>query len=154
MLNALATIGFFILVWVAGTVSQYLYWQKVRKLIHGYAKDHEGYLGTGMCKIRFSRKAFVLVLADSSGIINGCYELKSLSLRPEFTEMPEMIGLPVEAALGSLPDERYHDAFAQALHVIMVSMQRDAEQSDAEASVSGPDEAKPALPGDASRDEH
>lgn len=127
MLNAIATIGFFILVWAAGTFSQYLYWQRVRKLIHEYAKDHEGYMGTGMCKIRFSRKAFVMVLADSSGVITGCYELKSLSLRPRFSEMPEMMGLPVEVALDNLADEKYHDAFAQAIHVIMTCMRKDAE---------------------------
>lgn len=130
MLSALATVGFFILVWAAGTFSQYLYWQRVRKLIHGYAKDHEGYLGTGMCKIRFSRKAFVLVLADPSGVINGCYELKSLSLRPKFSEMPEMIGFPVEVAVDNLADEKYHDAFAQAIHVIMTCMSKDAAHAE------------------------
>lgn len=133
MLNALATIGFFILVWAAGTFTQWRYWQKVRRLIHEYAKDHDGYLGTGMCKVRFSRKAFVLVLTDPSGIINGCYELKSLSLRPRFSEMPEMLGIPVEACLGNLANEAYHDAFAQAAHAIMLSM-RKAGETDEEAS--------------------
>ena len=83
-----------------------------------------------MCKIRFSRKAFVLVLADPSGVINGCYELKSLSLRPKFSEMPEMIGLPVEVAVDNLADEKYHDAFAQAIHVIMTCMSKDAAHAE------------------------
>lgn len=34
MLNALITIAFFILVWLAGTFTQYRYWKRVRILIH------------------------------------------------------------------------------------------------------------------------
>ncbi len=122
MLNAIATIGFFFAVWIAGTVTQYLYWKRVRVMIHEKAVDHEGYLGTGMCKVSFSRKAFVLILTDSNGVISGCYELKSLSLRPKFAEMEEMVGLDIDSALDHLKNENYHDAFAQAIHVIDKSM--------------------------------
>lgn len=118
MLNALITIAFFILVWLAGTFTQYRYWKRVRILIHERARDHEGYLGTGMCKVSFSRKAFVMILTDHDGVINGCYELKGLSLKPEFSEMSEMLGLNIETALDHLANESYHDAFAQAIRVI------------------------------------
>lgn len=118
MLNALITIGFFITVWLAGTYTQYRYWKQVRVMIHEKAVGHEGYLGTGMCKISFSRKAFVLVLTDLKGVINGCFELKGLSLKPQFSEMDEMLGLSADEALDHLVNERYHDAFAQAIHAI------------------------------------
>lgn len=122
MLNALITIAFFILVWLAGTFTQDRYWKRVRILIHERARDHEGYLGTGMCKVSFSRKAFVMILTDHDGVINGCYELKGLSLKPEFSEMSEMLGLNIETALDHLANESYHDAFAQAIRVIDRSM--------------------------------
>ena len=85
MLNALITIAFFILVWLAGTFTQYRYWKRVRVLIHERAsRIIEGYLGTGMCKVSFSRKAFVMILTDHDGVINGCYELKGLSSNRSF----------------------------------------------------------------------
>lgn len=118
MLNALITIGFFIMVWLAGTFTQYCYWKRVRKMIRQKAVDHVGYLGTGMCKISFSRKAFVLILTDANGVINGCFELKGLSLKPEFAEIGEMLGLHIDSALDHLSNKKYHDAFAQAVHVI------------------------------------
>lgn len=122
LLSGLFTVVFFILVWAAGTVTQFLYWQRVRKLIHGYAEDHEGHLGTGMCKISFSRKAFVLVLTDPEGVITGCYELKGLSLVPKFEEMPGIAGLHIDEVVDRLPNEKYHDAFTQAIHAIRSSM--------------------------------
>lgn len=122
MLNGLLTVGFFILVWAAGTATQYLYWQKVRKLIHDHAKDHVGHLGTGMCKISFSRKAFVLVLTDEAGIITDCYELKGLTLVPEFEEMPGIAGLHIDEVMDRLPNDKYRDAFMQSLHAIRSSM--------------------------------
>lgn len=122
MLNAIFTIGFFIAIWLASTVTQYRYWKRVRVMIHEKAVGHEGYLGTGMCKVSFSRKAFVLILTDAEGMINGCYELKGLSLKPQFASMPEMLGLNIEVALDNLANEKYHDAFAQAIHVIDSSM--------------------------------
>lgn len=132
-LQAVITIAFFIAVWAAGTITQYLYWQKVRKLIHGYAKDHVGYLGTGMCTASFSRKAFVLVLTDLNGVINGCYELKSLSLNPKFSEMPEMLGIHVDDALDNLVNEKYHDAFQQAIHAIESSMKPKENEAQEDA---------------------
>lgn len=122
MLNALVTIGFFIAVWLASTITQYRYWKRVRAMIHEKAVDHEGYLGTGMCKVSFSRKAFVLILTDAEGVITECYELKGLSLKPQFSSMDEMLGLSVDAALDHLANEKYRDAFAQAIHVIDRSM--------------------------------
>lgn len=119
--KGVVTLVFILLVWAAGTVSQYLYWRKVRILIHEYAKDHEGYLGTGMCKISFSRKAFVLVLTDFNFKITGCYELASLSLNPSFSPIPELVGLQVDEALGKLPNSKYKDAFTQAFRTVKSS---------------------------------
>ena len=106
MLDALVTIGFFMLVWLAGTVTQYRYWKRVRILIHARARNHEGFLGTGMCKVSFSRKAFVMILTDCTGVVTGCYELKGLSLKPEFAEMSEMLGLHIEHVLDHVVNER------------------------------------------------
>lgn len=122
MLDAFVTIAFFILIWLAGTFTQYRYWRRVRIMIHEHALKHEGFLGTGMCKVGFSRKAFVMILTDHDGLINGCYELKGLSLKPEFIEMSEMLGLHIDAALDHLANEKYHDAFAQAIRAINRSM--------------------------------
>ena len=126
MLDALVTIGFFMLVWLAGTVTQYRYWKRVRTLIHARARDHEGFLGTGMCKVSFSRKAFVMILTDYTGVVTGCYELKGLSLKPEFAEMSEMLGLHIEHVLDHVVNERYRDAFAQAIRAIERSMATSA----------------------------
>ncbi|WP_028263855.1 hypothetical protein [Atopobium fossor] len=119
--KGIATLIFILLVWLAGTISQYLYWKKVRVLIHEYAKNHEGYLGTGMCKISFSRKVFVLVLTDFDFKITGCYELASLSLNPSFSPIREVIGFTVDSAIEKLPNPKYADAFKQAFHAIKSS---------------------------------
>jgi len=122
MLSGLVTVAFFILVWAAGTLSQYLYWQRVRKLIHEYAKDHVGYLGTGMCKVSFSKRAFILVLTDQDGIINGCFQLAGLSLAPRFKEMPGMLGIRIGDVMDHLANSKYQDAFKQAIHAIESSV--------------------------------
>lgn len=122
LLQGVATVTFFILVWAAGTVTQYRYWQKVRKLIHERAQDHVGYLGTGMCKISFSRKSFVMILTDLESTITGCFELKGLSLSPRFVEIPGMVGTPLDSVFERLPNEKYHDAFQQSVHAIRSSM--------------------------------
>ena len=44
--------------------------------------------------------------------------------------MPEMIGLPVEVAVDNLADEKYHDAFAQAIHEKMTCMSKDAAHAE------------------------
>ena len=41
-----------------------------------------------------------------------------------------MIGLPVEVAVDNLADEKYRDAFAQAIHVIMTCMSKDAAHAE------------------------
>lgn len=79
MTQSLGVVAFFLIVWGLGTYTQYRYWSRVRKLIHEIARDHAGYLGTGMCRIKFSRKAFILILADEEGVVTGGYEIKTLS---------------------------------------------------------------------------
>ena len=83
-------------------------------------------MGTGMCKVSFSRKAFVMILTDCTGVVTGCYELKGLSLKPEFAEMSEMLGLHIEHVLDHVVNERYRDAFAQAIRAIERSMATSA----------------------------
>lgn len=126
MFQGIATVVFFLLVWLVGTFVQYLYWKRVRKLIREKAKDHVGYMGTGMCKISFGRQAFVLVFTDARGTITSVSELKGLSLIPEFSEIGSMTGLGTDEALKQLPKESYRDAFLQAFHVIHKSMVSEA----------------------------
>ncbi|WP_314944055.1 transcriptional regulator GutM [Olsenella uli] len=118
MTQSLGVVAFFLIVWGLGTYTQYRYWSRVRKLIHEIARDHAGYLGTGMCRIKFSRKAFILILADEEGVVTGGYEIKTLSLRPYFVEIPGLSGASVTDAYDHMPSQRYHDAFEQALSAI------------------------------------
>jgi DNA-binding transcriptional regulator of glucitol operon len=119
--QGIGVVVFFLIVWGLGTYMQYRYWNKVRMLIHELAKDHVGYLGTGMCQIKFSRKAFVVILTDESGVITKAYEIKTLSLHPSFVEMPGLSGIMVEDAYDHMPAQKYHGAFEQAISAIQQS---------------------------------
>lgn len=133
MLEGVAIVVFFIAVWGVGTCTQYLYWKRVRQMIHEYAKDHVGYLGTGMCKASFTRNVFVMVLADPNGVVTECYELKGLSLWPKFESMPEMLGMSVDNLLEHLPNKKYHDAFRQAIHAIDSTRVESPDEEKCEA---------------------
>ncbi len=121
LVQGIGVVVFFLIIWGLGTYMQYRYWNRVRKLIHELAKDHVGYLGTGMCQIKFSRKAFVVILTDESGVITKAYEIKTLSLRPSFVEMPGLSGIMVEDAYEHMPSSKYHGAFEQAISAIQRS---------------------------------